>query len=531
MLLAGYVRFSSEGQRDGYSIAAQMRAVNDFCEKEGHTIYKFYIDEAQSATDDDRESFLDMIDDAKAQKFEGIIVHKLDRFARNRYDSAIYGKVLDECDVRLMSVLEPMISDDTPEANMFRGMLETVNAYYSENLGREVLKGKNEAARECKHLGGPVPFGYMLDSKNVYTPHPDEASIVFECFSRLDAGQTASDVAKWLCAKGVKTRYGLLYNPHAVVMMTQNPVYTGRYTWGLRSTRKNFKPVVVENAFPAIVSMDVFQRVYTATIARRHGPMKRLKEVDYFLTGLMFCEHCGAHLYGFKSTTKYRKNGENVKEYVVRKYRCSNKKTTDKNQRFDPNFKHTPCQLRMFPKEQLENFVFESVKHVIFSDNMLQFIIDTLQEKALTRLPSDATKTKETERAIKALSAKSERLLELYLDGTMDKHTYQAKQKALTEQMTLLDNELQKNSFMPSTVTIDSMKKAIFTFNSATDDKNSDEYKKMLISTFVDHIDVSNEHIVIFYKLPLPGLPGYSTHDFVRNTTSVSIWHKTTISL
>lgn len=525
MLLAGYLRFSSEGQRDGYSITAQMRAVNEFCEKEGHTIFKFYIDEAQTATDDDRESFLDMIDDAKAQKFEGIIVHKLDRFARNRYDSAIYGKVLAECDVRLMSVLEPMISDDTPEANLFRGMLETVNAYYSENLGREALKGKKEAARLCKHLGGPVPYGFMLDENNKYTPHPDEAPIVFECFSRLDSGQTASSVAKWLCAKGVRTRYDLLYNPHAIVMMTQNPVYMGRYTWGVRSTKKNFQPIVVENAFPAIVSAEVFQRVYNTTMERKRGPMKRLKEVDYYLTGYLFCEHCGAHLYGFKSKSYYRKKDhpDGKKEYIARKYRCSNKKTTDKNHRFDPTFKSAPCELQMFPKDDLENFVIESIKRVVFSDDMLTFVVNTLQERAKTRLPADAVKMQNTETAIKAISVKLERLLDAYLDGNMDKPTYQTKQADLSKQLAALDSELKNASFVPTTISIEAMKKAVLTFNS-TAIPSSDEYKKMLVTTFVDHIDISNEHIVIFYKLPVPGLPPFSTHDFVRKQTSVSTW-------
>ena len=125
MLVVGYCRFSSEGQRDGYSIEAQQKAINEYCKAEGHTVLRFYVDEAQTGTEDDRESFLTMIDAAKHKEFEAIIVHKLDRFARNRYDSAVYGRMLEKAEVRLISVLEPIASEDTPEAGLFRGVVET----------------------------------------------------------------------------------------------------------------------------------------------------------------------------------------------------------------------------------------------------------------------------------------------------------------------------------------------------------------------------------------------------------------------
>ncbi len=94
-LAVEYLRYSSHNQ-DEASIAAQRRAIHAWAQKNGITIIREYIDEARSATSDDRENFMQMIDDIRSGrvKVDYVLVHKLDRFARNRYDSAIYRKEL-----------------------------------------------------------------------------------------------------------------------------------------------------------------------------------------------------------------------------------------------------------------------------------------------------------------------------------------------------------------------------------------------------------------------------------------------------
>ncbi len=84
-----YCRYSSEGQRDSMSIEAQRRACTDFATKQGWSVHKVFVDEARSGTSDEREAFQDMMAEAvqKCSPFQFVLVHKLDRFARNRYDS------------------------------------------------------------------------------------------------------------------------------------------------------------------------------------------------------------------------------------------------------------------------------------------------------------------------------------------------------------------------------------------------------------------------------------------------------------
>lgn len=100
-----YVRYSSDNQREE-SIEAQTRAIKEYAAKNGMMIIKVYPDEAKSATTDQRPRFLEMMRDAEKGMFQAVIVHKLDRFSRDRFDSAYYKRHLNKHGVRLISVLD-----------------------------------------------------------------------------------------------------------------------------------------------------------------------------------------------------------------------------------------------------------------------------------------------------------------------------------------------------------------------------------------------------------------------------------------
>ncbi len=136
-----YCRFSSDHQREE-SIDAQIRAIRDYCGRNRITLEKIYRDEARSATTDDRPSFQQMFSDIKEYPCDLVIVHKLDRFSRDRYDSAFYKRKLKERGIRLVSVLENI--DGSPESIILESVLEGMSEYYSRNLAREVQKEKKK---------------------------------------------------------------------------------------------------------------------------------------------------------------------------------------------------------------------------------------------------------------------------------------------------------------------------------------------------------------------------------------------------
>ena len=139
-----YIRYSSDNQRDE-SLEAQIRAIKEFGYAKGYEIVKVYQDKAKSATTDRRPGFQQMIKDSAYDIFDVVIVHKLDRFSRDKYDSAQYKRKLKQNGVKLVSVTENL--DDSPESVILESVIEGMAEYYSKNLAREVMKGKSEAKR------------------------------------------------------------------------------------------------------------------------------------------------------------------------------------------------------------------------------------------------------------------------------------------------------------------------------------------------------------------------------------------------
>ena len=206
MKVAIYARYSSDNQREE-SIFAQVRAIKEYAEKAGHQIVKTYIDEAKTGTTDNRDNFIKMINDSNYKQFDLIIVHKLDRFARNRYDSAFYKRKLKENGVKVISVLENL--DDSPESIILESVLEGMAEYYSANLSREVMKGMKETALQCKHTGGIPPLGYDVDPiSKKYIENREESKIIKFIFEKYASGVGYDVITNECIERGYKTKLG-----------------------------------------------------------------------------------------------------------------------------------------------------------------------------------------------------------------------------------------------------------------------------------------------------------------------------------
>ena len=177
-----YARYSSHNQREE-SIEAQVRECKKFAVSQGLHIVEVYSDSAKSGTNTDREAFQRMIKDSAEHKFKYLILHKLDRFARAKYESAIYKHKLKENGVTVLSVTEKL--DDSPESIILESVIEGMAQYYSANLAREVMKGMRESAYDCKHLGGIPPLGYDVDPEtHKYVINESEAKIIKIIFEK-----------------------------------------------------------------------------------------------------------------------------------------------------------------------------------------------------------------------------------------------------------------------------------------------------------------------------------------------------------
>ena len=140
-----YARYSSHAQRD-VSIDQQVSACREFANRGGIEIVDIYADRAITGTSDRRPAFQKMIQDAKGSGWQYVIVYTLDRFSRDRYDSAVYKRQLRNCGVKVLSAME-QITDD-PTGVIMESILEGYAEYYSKELSRKVRRGHEDNARK-----------------------------------------------------------------------------------------------------------------------------------------------------------------------------------------------------------------------------------------------------------------------------------------------------------------------------------------------------------------------------------------------
>lgn len=195
-----YARYSSDSQREE-SIEGQLRECKEYAEKNDITILNSYIDRALSAKTDNRPEFQRMIKDSAKCLFDVIIVWKLDRFARNRYDSAHYKAVLRKNSVKVVSATESISEDST--GILLESLLEGYAEFYSAELSEKVTRGLTDNALKCKYNGGGLPVGYTIDSEQYFQLDPLTAPVVLEAFKMYDKGATLTDISRHMNDKGI----------------------------------------------------------------------------------------------------------------------------------------------------------------------------------------------------------------------------------------------------------------------------------------------------------------------------------------
>jgi site-specific DNA recombinase len=356
MKVAVYARYSSDNQREE-SIEAQIRAIKEFSQRNNHIIVKVYTDEARSATTDDRPSFLQMISDSSMEIFEAIIIHKLDRFSRNRYDSAIYKSRLKKNGIRLISVLENL--DDSPESIILESVLEGMAEYYSANLSREVKKGLYENAIKGMHAGGKPPFGY--DVKDLkYVINENEAIALRKIYQMYADGSGYSEIIDYLNLSGYKTKTGKPFGKTSVNKIFKNDKYIGTYTYNSttrtkegRKKQDNEKVVVIEDSIDPIVSKELWEEVNIKMSSNKNKGARHKSKIEYLLTGKVICGNCNHSMTG-----NTRLSGKSKTAYSD--YECNGRKSK------------RICNAKGIRKDMIEKFVLDSLINNIFSYEIIE---------------------------------------------------------------------------------------------------------------------------------------------------------------
>jgi len=337
-----YLRYSSDKQTE-QSIEGQDRVCTEFCERNGYNIVWRYIDRATSAfkDTDKRTEFQRMIRESEKQGFQGVVVYKLDRFARNRYDSATYKAKLKRNGVHVISATENI--SDNPEGIILESVLEGMAEFYSKELSQKVNRGMYETALKANSCGGPIPLGYRVENKK-YVVVDKDAAVVQEAFNLYADGKTITEIIDLFRKKGYRTAKGKEFNKCSFDKMLRNERYIGIY---------KYKDVRIEGGVPAIVDKKTFDIVQSRLKENASAPGKGKAKVDYLLAHKLYCGHCGAIMTGESGRSE-----TGVKYYY---YTCSCRKKTHK------------CDKKNMRKEWIERVVVEDVLALLTPERIEAF--------------------------------------------------------------------------------------------------------------------------------------------------------------
>lgn len=457
-----YARYSSDNQREE-SIEGQLRECKGYAEKNGITVLTTYIDRALSAKTDNRPEFQKMIKDSSKNLFDIVLVWKLDRFARNRYDSAHYKSILRKNRVKVVSAMETIADDST--GILLESLLEGYAEFYSAELAEKVKRGQTENALKGKSNGGRPAFGYTLDKERYYQINPITVPIVLEVFNAYASGKTIKMIVDDLNNRGIKNSAGGKFTINIITAMLKNRKYIGEY---------RFADVFVPNGIPQIVPSELFERVAVRMEKNKRAPARtKAKGEMYLLTSKLFCGTCGGMMVG--------ECGRSHTNRIYQYYKCITTK------------RRKGCHRKAIKKDWIEELVIQQIRKVIFDDNLIDALADMLlmyQTRENSDLPLFKQQLAKTEKAI-------QNMLNAIQQGIFTTSTKERLEELENEKSNLeiriLQNQIKEPTFTKEQI--------IFWLHRFREyNITNEEQKQQLIDIFINAVYVYDDKIIFTFN-------------------------------
>ena len=467
-----YARYSSSRQRD-VSIDQQVSACRAYADQQGWKVLRVYADHAITGTTDQRPSFQQMIRDASALAWSKVIVYAFDRFARDRYDSAVYKHALKENGVRVLSVTE-QVTDD-PAGVLMESIFEGFAEYYSRELQRKIRRGLRYNAENCIASGShTIPLGYDRGPDGRYRLNPAEAALVQEAFRRYGAGETIAAIARDFNARGITTKHGKPWSRSSFHALLKNERYTGVFIW---------KDVRVEGGVPVIISREDFDNVQRriATEAENRVDRRDRGHGLYVLTGRAVCGLCGCGLTGVSGTGRH---GDRHAYYY-----CSGRR------------KGSGCELKPVPRDQLEGLVARAVLELVLTDDTIEWMAEyAAAHQRQEDTDAEISRTQDALRANKKAAGNILAAIEkgIYTDTTADRL------RELEAEAHLLEARLcELQSTIADTFTADEIKAALQLLREG--ELSDPDYQQALIDAIVRAVSYDGRTLLITLTYGKPG--------------------------
>ena len=452
-----YARYSSDKQTE-QSIEGQVRVCNEYARKHDIVIVDQYVDRAMTGTNDRREEFQRMIKDSAKAKWDYVLVYKLDRFSRDKYESAIHRRTLRNNGVKLLSAMENI--PDSPEGIILESLLEGMNQYFSAELSQKVKRGMRESREKGNYTGGPVAFGYKVKDKKIYIDE-DEATVVRYMFSEYAQGKFMTDIMEELNNRGIRNR-GNLFVKSSIHNMLRNRKYRGEV---------NCCGETYTNIYPQIVPTDIFDFVQ-AKLRKNHNG-RHDSSIVYLLKEKLICGYCGRPVHS--------SSGKSTSGNVFRYYRCAGRTS---------KFGENSCMLRPIRQEPLEEIVVQVVVEVLGTE-LIDRIVDKIMERYLA-IKDDCSMLNSLKNELNSVENAISNIVSAFEKGLITKSTKERLEE-LEKRKEELDEQIiceeAKNGFV---ITRNDIKKFFF--------KAIKKEPQQIVDTLVDKVLIYDDRLEIFLR-------------------------------
>ncbi len=473
-----YARYSSHNQTE-QSIEGQLKVCYEYAKKNKLTVINEYIDRATTGTSDNREQFQKMLKDSEQKQFQGVLLYQLDRFARNRIESAINENTLNKNGVEIISAKENLSKD--PSGKLLKGVIESVNEYYSNELSVKVKRGMDLNADKCYYNGGIVPLGLKLEvvevmngpfgkkiKKKRFVIDEEKAPIVQKIFNMYVNDHTMTDIIKYLNKQQIKTAQGKEFNKNSIRLIITNKKYIGIYA---------YKGKEIKGAIPNIIEEDVFYKAQEKLEKNKHAPARKRAKAQYLLTTKLFCGNCKEMMVGVSGTSG---NG-NLHTY----YGCKG------------SWQHK-CTRKNISKDYLENLVIEKAREILTDEN-IEILANGVFE--YLKKQEDKTDLKRLQKLLHKKEKEKNNLLDSLKQCNIDivKNTIFEEIQKIEQERIDIQKQIIEEEGNYIRVTVSQVKNFLKQIKKGS--VNDIKYKKMLINVLINKIYLYDDNITIMFNI------------------------------
>ena len=497
--VAIYCRVSTiEQAEEGYSIDEQNIKIREYCEREGHEIYNLYEDRGISGKNiTNRPGIKQLLDDATKDKFDLVIVWKLNRISRKLLDILNIVELLNKHNIAFRSLTESF-ETETPSGKLQLNIMGAIGEFERETIAENVKLGLTARARDGRWCGGIV-LGYDLVEipnegkkrrNTILKINEAEANTVRRIFDLYSQGYGYKAVVNRVNNEGHKSKKNRAFAVSTIKEILQNPVYIGKIRYNVRQdwSKKrrnniNANPILSDGIHEPIIDMETWNKVQVI-LKERSKKHNKIYDSEFPLTGILRCPVCGAGMTINRSTSKRKDGTRRINEY----YSCGNWK----------NKGTAVCNSNSIRVELADEYVLNKIMELINDESILRKVIDNINKNKSTKLKPILEQLEQINKEIEKLTDKKNKNIELFEDGILDKSELSIRVKVINDDIEKLkyrEQELKQDLQLAEgdPIPFELVNEVMQRFKEVFLNMSTSQQRKQLIHLLVSKITINKE--------------------------------------